>query len=54
MNPETLIPIELLPLPDDQDEKVFQCCDEEGSPVGEMYSYNEWVKTIGKLYVMDK
>lgn len=35
-----------LPLPFDENEKIFNFTDDEGNLIGEPYSYNDWLKMI--------
>jgi hypothetical protein len=44
---EEILELTPLPLPHNYDEKMFQDCDEEtGEPIGELYSYSDWVQRI--------
>ena len=37
------------PSPFGPDDKIFHINDDEGNPVGEPYSYNDWVKMIESI-----
>ncbi len=37
------------PLPFSLNEKLFQSCDDEGNPIGEKYSYNDFILEIENI-----
>jgi hypothetical protein len=41
--------IKPIKLPFSEDEKIFYFADEEGNPVGEPYSYNDFLKQIKSI-----
>jgi hypothetical protein len=43
---EDILTITPPPLPFDADDKIFGLYDEDGQPIGEMHSYNDWMKMI--------
>ncbi len=43
---DEILPIEPIPLPFELDAKIFQASDENGEPIGELYSYNDFIKKI--------
>ena len=53
MRDEEIEGIILTRLPFSMDDKIFMCSD-EGEPIGEPYSYNEWLEMIKDISVVSE
>lgn len=43
---DEILQIKPPPLPFNENDKIFNCIDEEGNIIGDTYSYNDWIQKI--------
>ncbi len=46
---DDILPVNPLPLPFNEDDKIFSYLDDEGQVISEPYSYNDWIQEIKNI-----